>query len=85
MWHFMTTPVPDSTVAKETTGKIFTTTVNTTTPTTQVPTTQAERERFHKKTECWIGKLKNPLSLGGDEKRRLKNFIFASLKQEINF
>ena len=23
MWHFMTTPVPDSTVAKETTGKIL--------------------------------------------------------------
>ena len=49
MWHFMTTPVPDSTVAKETTGKIFTTTFNTTTPTTHAAT-RAERERFYKKS-----------------------------------
>ena len=46
MWHFMTTPVPDSTVAKETTGKIFTTTVNTATPTTNAPTTKTKHKRF---------------------------------------
>ena len=47
MWHFMTTPVPDSTLAKETTNKVLTTTVNTTTPTTQAPTTIVKRKRFH--------------------------------------